>query len=291
MSTIRSAVYSFAAFIACAWLLPGTGAAQETYFARDCIGCHVNTERTCNGCHMHGTHLDVKVVSKMNLTASTDKTTYVEGDPIVVTLDGSNMADFKGWVGARIYDVSGTEVTRKQDQLGCAPDPTVVGNKCDLPMKLNVPATLGWTKLYASWAGNQADRPGAAFGALLGNTFGAGRRPLKDGSGNQVANHIEEIVATGTFAVTPAPPKPIPEPTPTPTPPPAQGSGGGSSNTDAGSSGGTQSTSTTQASAGAGAFDLWFALLLLAGLASTPRCVRCTKYPGSQVVANQSRRL
>jgi hypothetical protein len=234
---------------------------------------------------VHGTHVDYvpSGVGALNLKVTTDKTAYVEGDPIVVTLEGGHMADFKGWVGVRIYDASGAEVTRKQAQLGCAPYPTQFGNKCDLPMKLTVPAQLGWTRLYASWAGNQYDRSGAAFGTLLGNTFGAGRRPLKDAGGNQVTNHIEEIVATGTFSVTPAPPKPTPEPEPEPQPAPApspdDGSGGETPSADsetgepgsgsgagAGSgedSTGSQSETATPRTAAAGAIDVWIILALV----------------------------
>lgn len=286
MLMVRSVVFSFAAFILFALLLPSPAIARDTYFSPNCGSCHTAAKPTCNGCHVHGTHPDflASTVGTMNLKTSTDKTTYLEGDPIVVTLEGSNMADFSGWVGMRIYDASGTEVTRKQAQLNCAPYPAQFGDKCDLPMKLSVPAKLGWTRLYASWAGNQFDRSGAAFGTLLGSTFGAGRRPLNDGTGNQVANHIEEIVATGTFTVTPAPPKPIPDPmpTPAPTPPTDAGTGNSSSSTDTGgsgsssgtSSGSTPSTSssTTKQAGGSGAFDLYFlGALVIAGFVFATR--------------------
>lgn len=270
MSIIRSAVYSIVSFISLALFLPDDANARDTYFSPNCSSCHLAAKPTCNGCHVHGTHPDfvVDAVGTLNLKASSDKTTYVEGDPIVVKLEGSNMADYSGWVGVRIYDASGLEVTRKQSQLGCEPYPTVLGNKCDLPMELSVPAKLGWTRLYASWAGNVFDRNGAAFGSLLGTTFGAGRRPLRDGAGNQVANHIEEIVATGTFTVTPAPPKPTPEPTPTPTPDPGSGDEPPSTDTggDSGASSGggtpSASSSTTEQTSAAGAVD-WFFIALL----------------------------
>lgn len=274
MLIVRSVAYSFVVWMSCAVLLPSPAAARDTYFSPNCGSCHSTAKPTCNGCHVHGTHPDflAATVGTINLKTSTDKTSYVEGDPIVVTLEGSNMADFSGWVGVRIYDASGTEVTRKQAQLSCAPYPAQFGDKCDLPMKLSVPAKLGWTRLYAAWAGNQFDRSGAAYGTLLGTTFGAGRRPLKDGSGNQVTNHIEEIVVTGTFTVTPAPPKPVPDPIPetppTPVPTPDPGAGNGTSSTEqAGSgsdasnpSGGTPSTtsSTTKQTAASGAFDVFF---------------------------------
>jgi hypothetical protein len=282
---LRRALGSLFAFVPFLFLFPGSAVARDTYFSPNCGSCHTTTMPTCNGCHVHGTHPDYlpNAVGTLNLKASVDKTTYVEGDPIVVTLEGGHMADFKGWVGARVYDASGTEVTRKQAQLGCAPYPTQFGNKCDLPMKLSVPAKLGWTRLYMSWAGNQYDRTGATFGAQLGTTFGAGRRALTDAGGNQVTNHVEEIVATGTFTVTPAPPMPTPAPQPTPEPnpdtPPDDGSGGGQTGTDPGGTGtdtgtgsggsssggdsGSQQGATGQKSAAAGALDVWIIVALI----------------------------
>jgi hypothetical protein len=263
MLLVRSTVLSFTTFFFFALFLPSTGSAREAFFeSNNCSNCHAATARTCNGCHVHGTHPNYNAVGTLNLKATTDTTTYVEGDPISVTLEGGNLADFSGWVGVRVYDASGTEVTRKQLQLGCMPNPTQFGNKCDLPMTLSVPAQLGWTKLYMSWAGNEFDRTGAAYGTLLGNAFGVGRRPLKDGSGNQVTNHIEEIVATGLFVVTPAPPQP------TPTPAPDQGAGGGSNDAPSTST----ATSTTKQEAGAGALDLSFSVIFVfAGLLSALR--------------------
>ncbi|MBI3777136.1 MAG: hypothetical protein HY273_16590 [Gammaproteobacteria bacterium] len=264
MLLVRSTVAAFATIIFCVLLPPVTGSARDIYFSPQCGSCHTTAAPTCNGCHVHGTHPDylAGAVGTLNLKAATDKTAYVEGDPILVMIEGGHMADFKGWVGVRVYDSSGAEVTRKQTQLGCSPYPTQFGNKCDLPMKLSVPAQLGWTKLYMSWAGNQYDRTtGAAYGTLLGNTFGAGRRPLKDDSGNAVANHIEEIVMTGTFAVTPAPPQPVS----TPTPAPNQNPGGGST--------GTSSTPNAKQDAGAGALDPSFVIVfLLPGLFCIARC-------------------
>jgi len=258
MFLVRSTVLSCTTFFFFALLLPFTGSAREAFFVdNNCSSCHTATARTCNGCHVHGTHPNYNAVGTLNLKATTDTTTYVEGAPINVTIEGGNLADFSGWVGVRVYDASGTEMTRKQLQLGCAPNPTQFGNKCDLPMTLSVPAQLGWTKLYMSWAGNEFDRTGAAFGALLGNAFGGGRRPLKDDNGNQVTNHVEEIVMTGTFAVTPAPPKPITTPTPTPTP--SSSPEGGSNN--------TPSKPATSQEGGGGALDFSFmAIFVIAGL-------------------------
>lgn len=243
-------------------LLPATGSARDTYFSPNCGSCHALAAPTCNGCHVHGSHPDylASAVGTLNLKVTTDKTNYVEGEPITITLAGGHMADFKGWVGVRVYDASGLEVTRKQAQLGCAPAPTQFGNKCDLPMKLAVPAKFGWTKLYASWAGNQFDRAGAAYGNSLGNIFGVGRRPLTDGGGNQVINHIEEIVVTGEFSVALAPPTPIP--TPTPTPVPSQ-EGAGAEPSPADSQAPATPHSTTKKAPGGGAFDLAFILCIV----------------------------
>lgn len=278
MSITRFVIYSFAVFVSS--LLPGMAGARDSYFSPNCGSCHIESKRTCNGCHVHGTHPGflASEVGTMNLRASTGKATYVEGDPIAVTLEGSNMADFSGWVGVRIYDASGAEVTRKQAQLACAPYPAQLGDKCDLPMTLSVPAKLGWTQLYAAWAGNQFDRSGAAFGTLLGTTFGAGRRPLRDSSGNQVALHIEEIVATGTFTVTPAPPQPTPAPTPTPTPTPGTGTGGNNGSSSGGGQSPPTSSTSTQQSGGSGAFD-WavFGVLVITGVIFARRATPSTR--------------
>ncbi len=263
--------------------LSGVAAARDTYFSPNCGSCHTVANPTCNGCHLHGVHGDIvkSGVEPFNLTAKTDKTSYVGGEAIVISLEGGNMGDFKGWVGVRIYDSAGVEVTRKQAQLDCAPYPTVAGTRCDLPMKLSIPAKEGWTRLYASWAGNQYDRSGAVFGSVIGASFGAGRRALRDGSGNQVANHIEEIVATGTFSVSPAPPMPVPEPPVDNGDSASSGSDTGSGSNGTANAGDTSASDSTgsgappatsagtsqQKSGGGGSFDIWIILFLVVAAA------------------------
>jgi hypothetical protein len=62
--------------------------------AISCSTCHSSSSAdTCKGCHAHGTHTEAGG-SDINITATTDKTTYAPGETVSVTIDGGNTS---GW--------------------------------------------------------------------------------------------------------------------------------------------------------------------------------------------------
>ena len=67
--------------------------AFPSLYDSNCAGCH-GTTQTCNGCHSHGTHSD-STKSDINVTGTTDKTTYAPGETVSVTIDGGYRT---GWI-------------------------------------------------------------------------------------------------------------------------------------------------------------------------------------------------
>lgn len=193
-------------------LVPGISFAQSSYYNTSCSSCHgaaPASPMTCNGCHGHGTHASGNRGS-MNLVASTDKSSYVAGETIKVTLSGGMEPQSTGWVGIRIYDANGAEVSKRNRDYRCTRSPASAATACDLPMEISITAQAGWTELYVAWAGNVSDSSGSpspAQGAPVTGAISAGSRALKDQLGNQIADHIEEIIKTSNqFSVTsPAP--------------------------------------------------------------------------------------
>ncbi len=166
--------------------------AYSTYFTDLCTGCHGSgSVSTCNGCHSHGTHSD-NSKSSLNITATTDKTTYQPGEAISVTISGGYRS---GWARAVLYDQNMIELDRSTGTVisgaiapsGAAAFPVTLSGQA--------PATPGTYTFNASWYGNKYDATGAFFGSNW-----------KPDSGN--ANHGEEIVATNSFTVSSSTPSP-----------------------------------------------------------------------------------
>ena len=141
----------------------------------------------------------------MNLAASTDKSSYVAGEKIKVTLAGGMQPQSTGWVGIRIYDTSGVEVSTRKRDYRCTRSPEGAITACDLSAEISITAQAGWTALYVAWVGNEFElsSPTVARGAPVTGAISVGSRPLKDQSGIQtIAGHIEELVLTNSFSVT-----------------------------------------------------------------------------------------
>lgn len=227
-------------------VIPAQSYAQSSYYGSMCSSCHGATPTvtaTCNGCHVHGTHAITGSTTSRNLSATTDKSSYVVGETITVTLSGGSKMATGAWVGIRIYDSTGAEVSTRQRITRCTRSPAGTVTSCDSPLQLSVTAQAGLAELYVAWAGNEYDTMGASKGATITSAIGVGSRPLKDASGNQVSNHIEEVVKTAAFTVTSAAPV----------------------NSSGGSSGGSSSGSTSSSAAGGGAMD-WTLMLGLLGV-------------------------
>ena len=156
-----------------------------------CADCHGATS-TCNGCHAHGTHPDSSK-SSLNITATTDKTSYQAGDPISVLITGGYRT---GWVRVILYNgdptSGGVEIARST-----GPNGTGGGPGFPITLKGQAPTTPGTYTFSASWYGNKYDKSGGFFGAKW--------RPDPNNP-----NHGEEIVATNSFTVAGSTPPPAP---------------------------------------------------------------------------------
>ncbi len=135
----------------------GPAGATSSLFTSDCSGCH--SVSTCAGCHAHGVHSS-SAKSDLNLSASTDKTSYQPGESMSVTINGGYRS---GWVRAILYSgdpaAGGVEITRSTGPSG-------IGGGSSFPITLTAaaPAAAGSYTYYASWYGNQYDKTGAFFG-------------------------------------------------------------------------------------------------------------------------------
>jgi hypothetical protein len=156
-----------------------------------CADCHGGTS-TCNGCHAHGTHPDSSK-SSLNITATTDKTSYQAGEAISVTITGGYRT---GWVRVILYNGDptggGVELARST-----GPNGTGGGPGYPITLKGQAPTAPGTYTFSASWYGNKYDKSGGFFGAKW--------RPDPNNP-----NHGEEIVATNSFTVTSNTPPPAP---------------------------------------------------------------------------------
>ncbi|MBI3774427.1 MAG: hypothetical protein HY273_02540 [Gammaproteobacteria bacterium] len=163
-----------------------TAHATSTLYKRECNGCHSGPP-TCNGCHAHGVHKITADRMALNLAAKTDKTEYIAGEDITVTLTGSDaVGTDTGWIRVKLYDDKGVELGQ---------------DKTEFPAKLTTRAYAGTTTLYMSWVGYDYDGEGAMYGQPIDTTFGAGQRLSFLAGLHLTERHIEEIVQTNAFIV------------------------------------------------------------------------------------------
>jgi len=156
--------------------------ASSTYFtSQGCSGCHsAPVVATCNGCHAHGTHSSSSK-SDINVTGTTNKTSYAPGETVSVTITGGYRT---GWVRAILYNQNNVEVARSSG------NDSGMGSSTTFPAVLTAPAptTPGTYTWKAGWYGNQFDASGAKFGT--------GWTPDPTNSG-----HGYELVSTNSFTV------------------------------------------------------------------------------------------
>jgi len=157
--------------------------AESGFFSPNCGGCHSGVSSTCNGCHAHGVHSN-NSKSDINLRATTDKTSYLPGEQVTVTISGGYR---NGWVRAILYNENGVEVRRSTG-------PNSMGGGSSFPIQLagTAPASAGTYTFKASWYGNRYD-----LSQRGGTTvFGPNWTPDPNNP-----NHGQEIVSTNSFTV------------------------------------------------------------------------------------------
>lgn len=193
MSTSRISLMVTMLVLSIGMCVSGTSFAVSDYFNSMCSTCHTSSPPTCNGCHGHGTHGD-RQKNSLNLSAKTDKASYVVGDTITVELSGGYKAQTDGWVRVKVYDKKGVLLVSNSTEC---PHNATTYTQCDLlPVKLKTRAQADMTDLYVAWLGNDYDSSGAATGADVTTTIGVGKRAVSP------AGHVEEIVLTNAFTVT-----------------------------------------------------------------------------------------
>ena len=156
---------------------------NSSYYETSCAACHITVSPTCNGCHAHGVHAGTARTG-INLSGSTDKTTYGAGEQVTITINGGNQT---GWVRALLYD-------QEMVEIASSTGPDAIGGGPGFPIVLSAPAPAksGTYRWNAAWYGNRADTAGARFGP----------RWLPD---PENLDHGQEVVATNAFTVVAGP--------------------------------------------------------------------------------------
>lgn len=140
-------------------LLNSEASAQSSYFSsQGCSGCHAApVKATCSGCHAHGAHPN-SGKDTVNVAGTTDKNSYVPGEPVTVTISGGYRT---GWFRAVLYDQDMTELARSTG------NDSGMGGSAAYPAVLTAPApaTPGTYRWKVAWYGNRYDVSGGAFGS------------------------------------------------------------------------------------------------------------------------------
>lgn len=178
MSRSCLAAASTAGFLLLCSVLPNSWG-NPGFFDTSCAGCHYNVPPTCNGCHPHGVRTAPER-REINLSGTTDKTSYGAGETVIVTVGGGNQS---GWVRVTLYD-------EKMEELAQSSGPAGVGGGLGLPLSLSAPApeksgTYSWT---VGWYGSRG----------VSGDENIVPRWLPD---PENPGHGEELVATNTFTV------------------------------------------------------------------------------------------
>jgi hypothetical protein len=161
--------------------------AESGYYDSSCSSCHGSTTDTCDGCHAHGAHSS-SAKSNINITGTTNKTTYAPGETVSVAINGGYR---NGWVRAILYDQNMVELKRSTGS--------------DFPITLTAPAPMaaGTYTWNVAWYGNRYDKSSSPFfqptcsSTLTTNCW-------KPSTNN--ANHGEEIRSSNSFTVAAAAP-------------------------------------------------------------------------------------
>ncbi len=183
-------------------------------------GCHDGpaVTPTCNGCHAHGTHIDSGKLG-INISASTDATSYNLGDTIAITVKGGYRANATNWSRVTIYDADGdvlaqskgicddTTSTVTNVPPACANGSPMNRDGASIVLQVVAPNQTGTHKWTASWFGNKFDPTagGGTFGSPTTSVTVPGW--MEDTAiGGPNSTHGQEIVAVNEFTVNDAPP-------------------------------------------------------------------------------------
>ena len=157
-------------------------------FSVNCLSCH-NTPseilEVCGMCHAHGVHSSA-AKNDINVSGTTDKTSYVPGETVMVTIRGGYRPPTRA--RAVLYDQNGTQLAVSEGT------PSVGGGPVNAPpwpvtLSSTAPNTPGTYTWRVAWYGHRTDAGSA--------TFGSGWVPDPAN-----ANHGWERVSIGRFTVT-----------------------------------------------------------------------------------------
>jgi hypothetical protein len=162
--------------------------AQSGYFtSQGCAGCHVGQTGSnyCGMCHAHGVHSS-SGKNNINVTGTTNKSTYAPGENVSVTVSGGYRPSA---ARAILYDQN-SAVVDISTGTGAIP---VNAPQWPVTLSASAPATPGTYTWKVAWYGNQYDSGGAAFGN------GSNGSQWTPDPGN--ANHGWETVSLASFVV------------------------------------------------------------------------------------------
>ncbi len=193
----------FIVALACAFWLFGYAShasASSSYYTdptkgvagSSCADCHGSVS-TCNGCHSHGTHPD-STKSSLNITATTNKTSYQPGEALSVTVTGGYRS---GWIRVLLYDQNMIELARSTGTVAAGAIAPSGAPGFPVTLSGKAPMTPGTYTYNAAWYGNQYDKSGGFYGT----------RWTPDPNN---PNHGQEIVSTNSFTVVSPTPPPAP---------------------------------------------------------------------------------
>ncbi len=140
--------------------------AYGSYFTPDCGGCHVGQTGAdvgsgsfCGMCHAHGVHAS-SLKTGINVTATTNKTSYAPGENVSVTISGGYRPST---ARAVLYDQNMARVAISTGTSSSGGGPV---NAPVWPRTLTAPAPAapGTYTWKAAWYGNLNDTGSATFG-------------------------------------------------------------------------------------------------------------------------------
>ena len=148
-------------------LLSAPASATQTLYNSNCAGCHSQVTNSCDGCHAHGVHSG-SAKSDINVSGTTDKTSYAPGGTVKVTVNGGYRG---GWVRVVLFDQGLKELARSSCPGGLGGCTT-----SSFPITLTAPApTAAGTYVWAvAWYGNDYEVTGASFGSGTSSTLKVG---------------------------------------------------------------------------------------------------------------------
>jgi hypothetical protein len=165
--------------------------ATSSLYSSQCASCHSATVTSCDGCHAHGAH-STSSKNDINITGKTDKTSYLPGETVKVTVNGGYK---NAWVRTALFDQ-----TLKQIALTSCPGGQGGCTTSVYPTSMTAPAptTPGSYVWAVGWYGHKYDITGASFGS--GNSTALKIGYFTPDTGN--ANHGYQTVAVSAFTVT-----------------------------------------------------------------------------------------